>query len=96
MNLLSIWNWLNNLPALSNLSVPSTTETSPEILCPGRLENIEGPWWKIYFKLKEVNAFEYLDSSIVTGNGLCDPVHEFYFFKFKGKWGKLILLAHCS
>ena len=37
---------------------------------------MEGPWWKLYFKLKDVNAFDYLDPSIVSGNGLVDPVYE--------------------
>ena len=37
---------------------------------------MEGPWWELYFKLKEVNVFYYLDLSIVTGNGLCGPVYK--------------------
>ena len=77
MNLLRIWSWFNNSPA------PSNAETSPDILCPGSLENMEGPWWKLYFKLKEANAFDYLDPSIVTGNELGDPVYQI-FYNFGG------------
>jgi hypothetical protein len=71
MNLLRIWSWFNNP------SAPSNAETSPDILCPGSLENIEGPWWKLYFKLKEANAFDYLDPSIVTELG--DPVYQIFY-----------------
>ena len=63
---LRIWNWFNNLPA------PSTTETSPDILSPGSLENIEDMWVKLYFKLKEANAFDYLDE-------LGDPVYKTFY-----------------
>jgi hypothetical protein len=55
LNLLKIWSWFDNSPA------PSTTETSPDSLSPGSSENIEEPWLKLYFKLKEANAFDYLD-----------------------------------
>lgn len=62
MSLLRTWSCFNNSPA------PSTPETSPDTLSPGSSENIEGQWWKLYFKLKEANAFDYLDPSIVTGD----------------------------
>ena len=68
MNLLRIWNWLNKLPA------PSATESSPDTLSFTLLKNMKGLWWKLYFKLKEANTFDYLDPSIVTGNELGDPV----------------------
>ena len=68
---------------------------SPDILSPESSENIEGPWWKLDYKLKEANAFDYLDPSFVTGNELGDPV-----YKFSTIWGvgveKIILLACCS
>ena len=55
MDLLRIWNWL-----ISSLA-PSTTETSPDTLPPGSSKNIEDPWLKIYFRLKEAKACDYLD-----------------------------------
>ena len=71
MNLLKIWSWLADSPA------PSTTETSPDSLPPGSSENIEDPWLKLYFKLKESNALDYLDE-------LGDLVYK-TFYKMGGK-----------
>lgn len=66
MNLLSIWN------RLFNSSEPSATVTSS----PGSLENAESPWCELYYKLKELDAFDYPDSPIVSGNGCDDSVYE--------------------
>jgi hypothetical protein len=46
---------------LDNSPAPSTTETSPDSLPHGSSENIEDLWLKLYLKLKEANAFNYLD-----------------------------------
>jgi hypothetical protein len=46
-----IWSWFNNSPA------PSTTETS--FLEFWRI--LKTQWLKLYFKLKEANAFDFLD-----------------------------------
>ncbi|KAL6037658.1 hypothetical protein STEG23_020039 [Scotinomys teguina] len=43
---------------------------------PGSLENAESPWCELYYKLKELNAFDYPDSPIVSGNVFDDPVYE--------------------
>ena len=81
MNLLKIWSWFDNSPA------SSTTETSPESLLPGSSENIEDPWLKLYFKLKEAISLDYL-------NVLDDSVYK-AFYKMGKNW-KMILLAGCS
>jgi hypothetical protein len=78
---MKFWSWFDNSPA------PSTTETSPDSLPPGSLENIEDPWLKLYFKFKEANAFDYL-------NVLDDSVYK-AFYKMGKNW-KMILLAGCS
>lgn len=70
MNLLSIWNRHFNSPA------PSATEVSPVTPSPGSLESTEGPWYELYYKLKEINEFDYPGSPIVSDNGLGDPVYE--------------------
>lgn len=94
MNLLSIWNWLDNLSTPSNSPAPLTAETSSDTLSPGSSENIEGPWWKLYFKLKQVNAFDYLDPSIVIDNGLGERYMK--TSTVRGQIRKMILLACCS
>jgi hypothetical protein len=71
MNLLKYWNWIVNPPALL------TTETSPDSLPPGSAENFEDPWLKLYFKLKEANALDFLDE-------LGDLVYK-AFYKMGGK-----------
>ncbi|XP_031204443.1 Friend virus susceptibility protein 1-like [Mastomys coucha] len=70
MNLLSIWNRHFNSPA------PSATEASPVTPSPGNSESTESPWYELYYKLKEINEFDYPDSPIVSNNGLGDPVYE--------------------
>ena len=79
MNLLRIWNWINNSPGPSNSPALSATKTSPDTLSPENSVNMEGPWWKLYFKLKEANAFDYLDPSIATGNELGDLVYKMLY-----------------
>ncbi|EGW01337.1 Friend virus susceptibility protein 1 [Cricetulus griseus] len=64
MNLLSIWNRLFYSPALS------TTEASPV------RENAESPWCELYYKLKEMDAFDYPDSPIVNGSEFGNSVYE--------------------
>jgi hypothetical protein len=75
MNLLKIWSWFDNSPA------SSTTETSPESLLPGSSENIEDPWLKLYFKLKEAISLDYLEE-------LGDSVYKAFYKMGKkiGKW----------
>jgi hypothetical protein len=92
MNLLRIWIWLNNFPAPFNSSLPSTTESSPDTLSP-EAQNIEGLWWKLDFKLKEANASDYFDPSVLTGNELGDLVYTIFYNL--GKTRKMILLACC-
>jgi hypothetical protein len=82
MSLLKIWSWFDNSPA------PSTTETSPESLPLGSSENIQDLWLKLYFKLKEANALDYLDE-------LGDSVYK-TFYKMGEKNQKMILLGGCS
>ncbi|XP_026641285.1 Friend virus susceptibility protein 1-like [Microtus ochrogaster] len=65
MNLLSIWSRLFNSPA------PSTTATPS----PGILENTESPWCELYYKLKEIEAFDYPDSPIVSDSGFDNLVY---------------------
>ena len=72
---LKFWSWL------VDPLVPSTNETSPDSLSPGSLENIEDPWMKLYLKLKEAKAFDYLDE-------LCDSVVYNTFSKLGKKIGK--------
>lgn len=45
-------------------------------LCSHSLSEDLSPCCKLHFKLKEINAFDYLDSSIESGNGFSDPVYE--------------------
>lgn len=65
MNLLSIWNRLFNSP-----------EASPVTPSPGSSENAENPWCELYYKLKEIEAFDYPDSPVVNGNGFGGPIYE--------------------
>jgi hypothetical protein len=81
MNLLKYWNWLVDPP------LTSTIETSSDSLLPGSSENFEDPWLKLYFNVKEANAFDFFDE-------LCDYVYK-AFYKM-GKNQKMILLAGCS
>jgi hypothetical protein len=74
MNLLKYWNWLIDPPGVS------TTETSPDAFPPGSSENFEDPWLKLYFKLKEANALDFLGE-------LGDSVHK-AFYKMGEKIGK--------
>lgn len=49
-----------------------------------------------YFKLKEVNTFDYFDSSVVTANELGDLVYENIYSFGENKendFGGLLLLA---
>ena len=82
MNVSKFWSWLVDPPALS------ITETSPDSLPPGSSEDIENPWMKLYFKLKEAKAFDYLDE-------LGDLVVYNMFYKLGKNW-KMILLAGYS
>lgn len=72
MNLLKYWNWLVEPTPLS------TTETSPDSLSSESSENLEDPWLKLYFKLKEINALDLLDE-------LGDSVYKAFY-----KMGKKI------
>ena len=54
----------------------SVTIVSPVIPSPGSSENTESPWYELYCKLKEINAFDYPDSSIVSSNGFVDTVYK--------------------
>ena len=57
---------------------------------------MEVPWWKLYFKLEEANVFDYLDSSIMTGNELGDPMYEIFYSlggNEKNNFAGLLLLA---
>ena len=82
MNVSKFWSWLVDPPTLK------ITETSPDSLPPGSSEDIENPWMKLYFKLKEAKAFDYLDE-------LGDSVVYNTFYKLGKNW-KMILLAGYS
>ncbi|XP_052048775.1 Friend virus susceptibility protein 1-like [Apodemus sylvaticus] len=70
MNILSIWNRHFSPPA------PSATEASAVTPSPGSSESTESPWYELYYKLKEINEFDYPDSTAVSNSGLGDPVYE--------------------
>ena len=58
---------------------------------------MEGPRWKLYFKLKETNAFDHLAPSIVIGNELGDPVYEIFYSlgeKKENDFAGLLLLIY--
>lgn len=63
MNPLSSWNGFFNSPA------PSATVASP---FPGSSESTESPWCELHYKLKQLNAFDYPDSPIMSGNAFGD------------------------
>jgi hypothetical protein len=70
MNLFKYWNWLIDPPALL------MTGTSPDSLPPGSSENFEDPRLKLYFKLKEANALDFLDE-------LGDSVYKAFYMMGK-------------
>lgn len=70
MNLLSIWNRYFNSPA------PSATEATLVTPSPGSSESTESPWCELYYKLREINDFDYPDLPIVSTDGLGDLVYE--------------------
>lgn len=62
--------------APSNSPASSRTETSPVPLSLRRLKSTKSPWCKLYFKLKDINAFDCSGSLIVSGNGFNSPIYE--------------------
>lgn len=43
---------------------------------PGNSKNTKSPGCKLYFKLREIDTFDYPDSPTVSNNGFGDPVYE--------------------
>lgn len=62
--------------APSNSPASSGTETSPVPLSPRRSKSTKSLWCKLYFKLKEINTFDYFGLLIVSGNGFNSPIYE--------------------
>lgn len=64
------------MPVPSNSTAPSATEIPLVTLSPSSSKSIQSPCCNLYFKPKEINAFNYLDSSVVSSNEVNDPAYE--------------------
>lgn len=57
------------------MPIPTVTEVSPVTKAsPGNSKTIESPWCEVFYKFKETNAYDYLDSQIVRGNRFGDSI----------------------
>lgn len=64
------------MPAPSNSPAPSATEIPLVTLSPGSFKSIKSPCCNLCFKPKEINAFKYHDSTMVSSNEVNDPAYE--------------------